>query len=102
MEKEIVQVFRLADALLIDQIGLEDHPATGLERLFDLRHERTLQVIEIQNHIVALRGKLDPSRSAFCQFTFKDFCSADRRASSPRQPGRYRSQALQSLAPPKR
>jgi hypothetical protein len=37
----------VADGLLIDQIGLEDHPATGLERLLDFWHQRALQVIEI-------------------------------------------------------
>jgi hypothetical protein len=47
MTWKVAGVVRVADGLLIDQVGLEDHPATGLERLLDLWYQRALQVIEI-------------------------------------------------------
>jgi hypothetical protein len=33
MSQKVIRVFRIANGLLIDQIGLEYHPAAGRERV---------------------------------------------------------------------
>src|SRR5262249_47339874 len=58
--KKIIRVYWIADHGLIGQIGLEDYPSAGLERLLDLPHQGALQVIEIQDQIIMSRGQFDP------------------------------------------
>src|SRR5688572_16966142 len=52
MGQQVIGIFRMAKHLLIDQVSFEDHMTTELERSFDLRNERALQIIDVENQIV--------------------------------------------------
>ena len=57
--QQVGGIFRMADRLLIDQIGFKDNVTLGLERSSDLRKLRSLQIIKIHDQIVGVGGKFN-------------------------------------------
>ena len=52
MREQIVRILRMANSLLIDQIGIEEHVTAVFHGAFDLRDERALKIINIHDEIV--------------------------------------------------
>ena len=65
MAKQIVRILRMADFLLVDRVGFEDHVTAGSQRANDLRDQRSLQIIDIHNQIILRRRKLDILQVSF-------------------------------------
>jgi hypothetical protein len=57
--QQVGGIFRMADSLLIDQVGFKNDVTLRLERSSDLSKQRALQIVEIHDQVVGGNGKFD-------------------------------------------
>ena len=53
--EQVIRVFRMANDLLIDQVGFKNDIAAGRQRGFHMRNERALEIVDIYDQLIGSR-----------------------------------------------